>query len=91
MLGTQSIGIQAPIYKGEENILDFICSAVQNSGVELNDGDILGITESLVARSQNNYCTVDDIAESAKRLFSGDSKGPGVEYSRGDGILRSFL
>lgn len=69
MLGTQSIGIQAPIYKGEGNILDFICNAVQNSGVELNDGDILGVTESLVARSQNNYCTVDDIAESVKRLF----------------------
>jgi hypothetical protein len=69
MLGTQSIGIQAPIYKGEENIFDFICSAVQNSGVELNDGDILGITESLVARSQNNYCVVDDIAKSVRELF----------------------
>lgn len=69
MLGTQSIGIQAPIYKGEGNILDFICNAIQNSGVTLNDGDILGITESLVARSQNNYCTIDDIAVSVKRLF----------------------
>ena len=69
MLGTQSIGIQAPIYKGEGNILDFICNAIQNSGVTLNDGDVLGITESLVARSQNNYCTIDDIAVSVKRLF----------------------
>lgn len=69
MLGIESIGIQAPIYKGEGNILDFICNAIQNSGVMLNDGDILGITESLVARSQNNYCTIDDIAVSVKRLF----------------------
>ena len=40
MLGTQSIGIQAPIYRGEGNILDFICKAIQNSEVELNANKI---------------------------------------------------
>ena len=69
MLGTSSIGIQAPIYRGDANVLDFICNALMDSKVELDDGDIIGITESLVARSQNNYCTIDDIAKSVKTLF----------------------
>lgn len=68
MLGTCSIGIPAPIYRGDRNVLDFICDALSKSAT-LENGDVVGITESLVARSQNNYCNVDDIAKSVKSLF----------------------
>lgn len=51
---------------------------------DLNDKDIIGITESVVARSQGNYVTIDDIAENVKSLFGEDAVIDIIEpiYSR---------
>lgn len=50
----------------------------------LNDKDVIGITESVVARSQGNYVTIDEIADDVKRLFGEDAVIEIIEpiYSR---------
>lgn len=40
---------------------------------DLDDRDIIGITESVIARAQGNYVTVDEVAENIKAL-AGDVK-----------------
>lgn len=72
-LGTIAFGIRGPIIRNGDNleniVVDCVKSAVVESGIKPHNGDIIGITESVVARSQGNYVTVDEIAEETKRLF----------------------
>jgi F420-0:gamma-glutamyl ligase len=49
--------------------------AVEHEKISINDGDILGITEAVVARSQGNYATVDQIAADVQARFSGNHVG----------------
>lgn len=78
-VGTEVRGIRAPIVKeGDqlvEIVVDSLKEAVEKEEIELRDKDVLGITESLVARAQGNYITIDDIAEEVNKQFSGDSIG----------------
>ena len=72
-IGTKSIGIKAPLVKKGDNIVDIVVDSVLQATIcplltnppmhDLNDGDIIGVTESVVARSQGNYVSIDDIAE----------------------------
>lgn len=71
--GTKSIGIRMPIFKSGDDVaeivFDGIKNAVENGEITLKDRDIVGITESVVARSQGNYVSIDDIAESIDELY----------------------
>ena len=74
LLGVISRGIRLPIIKaGEENlkqiIIDSLIDAKNEVGQEFRDKDIICITESIVARSENNYVSVNDIANNVKKLF----------------------
>lgn len=72
-IGTKSIGIKAPLVKKGDNIVNIVVDSVLQATIcplltnppmyDLNDGDIIGVTESVVARSQGNYVSIDDIAE----------------------------
>ncbi|MBN2152000.1 MAG: coenzyme F420-0:L-glutamate ligase [Candidatus Lokiarchaeota archaeon] len=77
--GVTSRGIIAPILKEGDNLVDIICESVvnasKNEGFALNDGDILGVTESVVARCQGNYVTCEEIAADIRAKFSGDDIG----------------
>lgn len=78
-VGTEVRGIRAPIVKeGDqlvEIVVDSLKEAVEKEEIALRDKDVLGITESLVARAQGNYINIDDIAEEVNKQFSGNSIG----------------
>ena len=77
--GVQSIGIKLPIIREGDNLTNIVvdailnATAVYNNGYDfsndtpfwydINDKDVIGITESIVARAQGNYVTVDDIVQ----------------------------
>ena len=78
-VGTTSRGIRLPIIKQGDNLSDIVVNSVleasQNEPFNINDRDVIAITESIVARSQGNYATVDDIATDVHNKFSGGTVG----------------
>lgn len=78
-IGTSSRGVRLPILKEGDDlarcVVDSIMSAVDNKELEVRDRDIIAITESIVARSQGNYATIDDIASSIKSKMNADHIG----------------
>ena len=65
-VGTTSRGIRLPIIKEGDDLATFVVDSVlqasRNEPFPIKDRDVIAITESVVARSQGNYATVDDIA-----------------------------
>ena len=81
--GTIARGIRTPIIKEGDNlveiVVDSLLSAQKETGFEFKDKDVIAVTESILARSQGNYITVDDIANEIKKNFSGKD-GIGVVF-----------
>ena len=79
MVGTISRGIRTPIIRSGDNLVkmvaDSVIEAAKDEGFEIRDRDIISVTESIVARAQDNYVMVDDIAEDIKKKFKGDTLG----------------
>lgn len=75
-VGTTVRGIRAPIVKQGDDLVAIVVQAVVNAmeteGFTLQDRDIIGVTESLLARAQGNYASVTDIAADISDKFSGD-------------------
>ena len=65
--GVSSTGLIAPIIREGDNICQIVCDTVLNAIDNIEDGDIVGITESIVARAQGNYITVDEVAEDIRK------------------------
>ena len=78
-VGTVSRGIRCPIIKQGDDLVkiitDTLIEASKNDNFEFKDRDIVGITESIVARAQGNYCSVDDIALDIKNKFKDETIG----------------
>ncbi len=72
-LGTVVRGIRTPIVKEGDNLVDIVfhsvALALESEHIELRDRDVIGITESLVARAQGNYVTTEDISTDIKSKF----------------------
>ena len=72
-VGTTSRGIRLPIIKQGDNLADIVVNSVleasKNEPFHIKDRDVIAITESVVARSQGNYATVDDIAKDIHNKF----------------------
>ena len=79
IVGTVVRGIRCPIIKEgddiEQIVVDSVLNAVESENIVLNDKDIVTITESVVARSQGNYASIDHIAEDVKLKFNSDTVG----------------
>ena len=79
LVGTISRGIRCPIIRQGDDlagiVTDSVLSAAQSEGFEMRDRDVIAITESVVARSQGNYASVDDIAADIKNKFPGGEIG----------------
>lgn len=75
-VGTTSRGIITPIIKEGDDLINIVVDSVlksmENEKYNLNDRDVLGITESMVARAQGNYIPIDDITVDINRNFDGD-------------------
>ncbi|MGI5949290.1 coenzyme F420-0:L-glutamate ligase [Peptoniphilus sp.] len=72
-IGTVARGIRTPIVKSGDNLVDIVVDsiekAVESENITMRDKDVVAVTESLVARAQNNYVETDEIAEDIKRKF----------------------
>ena len=72
-IGTVSRGVRCPIIrKGDDLakiVTDSIIEAGESENIEFRDRDIVSVTESVVARAQGNYASVDDIAKDVERKF----------------------
>lgn len=77
--GTISRGLRAPIIKEGDDlrkvVTDVVLEAEKAGEFEIRDRDIVGITESIVARSQGNYASTQDIADDVKEKFGGGTIG----------------
>ena len=78
-VGTISRGIRCPIIREGDNLAELVTKSVleaaEYEGFELRDRDVISITESIVARSQGNYCSVDDIAADVRAKLGGGTVG----------------
>ena len=78
-IGTTVRGLRAPIIRKGDDIasiaINTLLKTVHEDGIELHDNDVLAITESVVARAQNNYVTVDDIAADIAKKFPAGEAG----------------
>ena len=71
--GVVSRGIRMPLIKEGTDLVPVITEtlwqASQEEGFVFKPRGVVGVTESLVARSQGNFVTLDDIAADTKSLF----------------------
>ena len=78
-VGTVVRGIRTPIIKAKDDlaniVVDSLLKAKENENFEFRDRDVVAITEAVVAISENNYATVDDIAEDIKNKFPSGNIG----------------
>ncbi|MCL2601062.1 MAG: coenzyme F420-0:L-glutamate ligase [Treponema sp.] len=79
VIGTRALGLRTPIIRESDDLVAVVCQtvkdAVANEKIRINDGDIIGITEAVVARSQGNYASVDQIADDVRSKFAGGHVG----------------
>jgi F420-0:gamma-glutamyl ligase len=79
VVGTVVRGLRAPIINKGDKIDEIVVNTVLNAskieGFSIEDRDIITITESVVARAQGNYATIDDIASDIKAKFGDDTIG----------------
>ena len=79
MVGTISRGIRTPIIRSGDDLVEMVADSVieaaKDEGFEIRDRDIISVTESIVARAQDNYVTVEDIATDIRNKFKGDTLG----------------
>ena len=77
MLGTVSMGVRAPIIREGDDLAKIvtgsILEAIEESGLTPRERDIVAMTESIVARAQGNYCSIDDIANDVREKFGGET------------------
>ena len=78
-VGTVSRGIRCPIIREGDDlatiVTDSVLKAAESEGFELRDRDVIAVTESIVARAQGNYCSVEDIAADVKTKLGGGTIG----------------
>ena len=78
-VGTVSRGIRCPIIREGDNLGEIVANSVLEAaeceGFALRDRDVIAVTESVVARAQGNYASVDDIAADVKAKLGGGTVG----------------
>lgn len=77
--GTISRGIRCPIIREGDDLVTIVVNSVlgaaQCEGFQLRDKDVIALTESIVARSQGNYASVNAIASDVKEKLGGETIG----------------
>ena len=78
-VGTISRGIRCPIIREGDNlaeiVVDSVLDAAESEGFEIRDKDVISVTESVVARAQGNYASIDAIAEDVRAKLGGETIG----------------
>ena len=96
-VGTTSRGIRCPIIRQGDDLVQIVCNSVieasKNEGFDLHDKDVVAITESVVARSQGNYASVDAIKKDLETKFNREPFGvifPILSRNRFAIMLKAF-
>ena len=78
-VGTVSRGIRCPIIREGDDlaaiVTESVLEAAKCEGFELRDRDVISMTESIVARAQGNYCSVQNIADDVRAKLGGETVG----------------
>ena len=78
-VGTVSRGIRCPIIREGDNLVDIavtsVLEAAASEGFSLRDRDVVALTESIVARAQGNYASVQNIADDVRAKLGGGTIG----------------
>ena len=78
-VGTVSRGIRCPIIREGDNLVDItvnsVMEAAESEGYAFRDRDVVALTESIVARAQGNYVSVQNIADDVKAKLGGGTIG----------------
>ena len=78
-VGVTSRGIRLPILKTGDDlaseVVKSLLEASESEGFKFHDRDVVAITESIVARTQGNYCSVQDIASDVRAKTGGETVG----------------
>lgn len=78
-VGTVSRGIRCPIIREGDDlakiVVDSVLDAAESEGFEIRDRDVISVTESVVARSQGNYASVEAIAKDVREKLGGETIG----------------
>ena len=73
------MGLRAPIIRPSDNMVEIVTQCVLDAmkydGLQPRNRDVIAITESIVARVQGNYATVDNIADDVRAKFGGETVG----------------
>ncbi len=95
--GTISRGIRCPIIREGDDlsviVTESVLEAAKCENFELRDRDVIAMTESIVARAQGNYASVDAIAADVKAKFGDDTIGiifPILSRNRFSMCLKGF-
>ena len=79
LVGTVSRGIRCPIIRQGDDlaamVADSVLAAAESEGFSLRDRDVVALTESIVARAQGNYASVDAIAADVRAKLGGGTVG----------------
>ena len=79
MSGVISRGVRAPIIREGDDIVSIVADSVEaamrEDGFELHERDVVAVTESVVARADGNYASVDDIAADVRAKLGGETVG----------------
>ena len=78
-VGTISRGIRCPIIRENDDlvqiVVDSVMKAAASEGFQLRNRDVISVTESIVARSQGNYASIDNIAWNVKEKLGNEHIG----------------
>ena len=78
-VGTISRGIRCPIIREGDDLAEIVVQSVldaaESEGYGIRNRDIVAVTESVVARAQGNYASVDAIATDVKNKLGGQTVG----------------
>ena len=78
-VGTVSRGVRAPIIREGDDlaqiVVDSVLAAAESEGYSLRNRDVVAVTESVVARAQGNYASVDAVAADVRAKLGGETVG----------------
>jgi len=96
-VGTVARGIRIPIVREGDNIKETVVSsllqAAESDGFKIRERDVVGITESVVARAQGNYASLDQIVKDLRTKLSDEKYGivfPIMSRNRFATVLRAL-
>ena len=96
IIGTVAMGLREKKKKKGDNLVDIVGDIVEEVGkdeVRLHDKDVVAVTESLLARSQGNYATIEQIAKDFSNKFDNDEVAilfPILSRNRFSILLKAF-